>query len=188
MKQTLKQQILQQRDSLSKKEIMERSYAIKNSLYSLREFIEAKSIMLYVSFNNEVDTQGIVKELLGKNGKTIVVPYVLKYNLMLQASELRDFNELEQRTFGILEPKDLYKREYNIDRLDLVIIPGVVFDRTGHRIGYGYGYYDRFLKTLRKETLKIGLAYDFQIVGKIPEEKHDVPMDIIITDKEVLRV
>ena len=188
MKQTLKQQIFEKRNSLPKEEIREKSIKIKNNLFSLKEFNVAKNIMLYVSFNTEADTQKIIKELLNKKEKTIVVPYVIKGDFKLHLSELKSFNELEPKTFGILEPKEMYIREFNPDKLDLVIVPGIAFDKKGHRIGYGYGYYDRFLKTIKKKAVKIGLAFDFQLIESIPEEEHDVPMNIVVTDKEILRI
>ena len=187
MKKTLKQQILQKRNHLPKEEIKEKNFGVKNNLYSLPEFKKAKNILFYVSFNNEVDTQEIIKELLNKKEKNIIVPYVEKDNPILQLSELHNFNELEPKTFDILEPKKNFVRDFNPNKLDLIIIPGLVFDLTRHRIGYGYGYYDRFLKTINKGIIKIGLAYDFQIVEKIPEEQHDVPMDIIITEKRIIK-
>ena len=188
MKQTLKQQIFEKRNSLPKEEIREKSIKIKNNLFSLKEFNVAKNIMLYVSFNTEADTQKIIKELLNKKEKTIVVPYVTKGDFKLHLSELKSFNELKPKTFGILEPREMYIREFNPDKLDLVIVPGIAFDKKGHRIGYGYGYYDRFLKTIKKKAVKIGLAFDFQLIESIPEEEHDVPMNIVVTDKEILRI
>src|SRR3989344_2896138 len=71
---------------------------------------------------------------------------------LFSLKEFKNFNELKPKTFGILEPKESYQREFNPDKLDIVIVPGIAFDKNGHRIGYGYGYYDRFLKTIRKET------------------------------------
>lgn len=188
MKQTLKQQIIKKRNILKEKEIKEKSSKIKNNLFSLKEFQKAKNILFYVSFNKEVDTQEIIKELLKKKEKNIIVPFTIKNDFRLHLSELKNFIELEPKTFGILEPKDRYIREFNKDKLDLIIVPGIVFDKNGHRIGYGYGYYDRFLKTIKKEAIKIGLAFDFQLIDKIPEEKHDVPLNIIVTDKKVLKV
>ena len=206
MKRTLKQQILSKRNHLSKEETNKKSILIKNNLYSLPEFKKAKNILFYVSFNSEVDTREIIRELIIRKEKKVIVPYVEKNNPVLQLSELKNFNELEPKTFGILEPKSSFIREFNPNKLDLIIIPGAVFGLNGHRIGYGHGYYDRFLKTLenskgifgvqkifkkfsrkvKNNIKKIGLAYDFQVVDKIPEEQHDVPMDIIITDKEIM--
>ena len=186
MKQTLKQEIMEKRKALSKNEVMEKSNKIKENLFSLPEFKEAKNIMFYVSFNKEVNTQKIIKGLLGK--KNVVVPYVVKRNPILQLSELKSFSELEPKTLDILEPKENFIREFSYKKLDLVIVPGIVFDKDGHRIGYGYGYYDRFLKKLNKNVKKIGLAFELQVADNIPEERHDVPVDFVITEERVLRV
>ena len=188
MKQTLKQEILEKRKSITREEIKGKSAKINENFYSLDEFKEAKNVMLYVSFNNEVSTIEIIKELLIKKGKNVIVPYVLKNNPILQLSELKNFNELEPKTFGILEPKDSYVRGFSYKNIDLIILPGVAFDQNGHRIGYGYGYYDRFLKKLSKNVVKVGFAFDFQLVEKIPEERHDVPVDIVVTEERILRV
>jgi 5-formyltetrahydrofolate cyclo-ligase len=182
MKHSLKQQILQKRKSLSGDEIKEKSGKIRQNLYSLPEFQKSKNIMFYVSVNNEVDTHEIIKDLLSKKDKTIIIPYMIKNNPLMQLSELKNLNELEPKTFGILEPKKLYVREFNPDKLDLAVIPGIVFDKSGHRIGYGYGYFDRFLKTLKNKTKKIGLAFDFQVVDEVPKEGHDVPVDIVVSE------
>ena len=187
MKQTLKQEIFQKRKSLSKEEVKEKSSLIKSNLYSLEEFKKAKNIMFYVSFKNEVSTRETIKELLAKKEKTIVVPYVLENYPILQLSELKNFYWLEPKTFGMLEPKELYIREFNYEKLDLVIAPGIVFDKKGHRIGHGHGYYDRFLKILKKDVKKIGLAFELQLVDKIPEERHDVPVDIVVTEKRAIK-
>ena len=127
---------------LNKEEVSKKSKAIKENLYSLPEFKKAKNILFYVSFDNEVDTQRIIKELLVKNArkskisgtnfvgeKNIIVPYVVKNNPILQLSELKNFDWLEPKTFGILEPRELYIRESNYEKLDLVIVPGIVFGR-----------------------------------------------------------
>lgn len=201
MKQTLKIDIFNKRESLSKKEILEKSEKIIENLSNLKEFKNAKNILFYVSFKKEVETQNLIKKLLknkdarkskifGTNyvGKTILVPYIIKDDLRLHVSELKNFNELIPKTFGILEPKDLYKREFNPDKIDIVLVPGIAFDKNGHRIGYGYGFYDRFLKTIKSRTLKIGLGFDIQLIEKIPEEKHDVPLDCVITDNQILNI
>jgi 5-formyltetrahydrofolate cyclo-ligase len=187
MKQTLKQEIFKKRNSLNKEDINKKSIEIKNNLFSLPEFKKAKNIVIYVSFNSEVDTKEIIKELLKNKEKKVIVPFVEKNNPILQLSELKDLNELEPKTFDILEPKEKSIREFNPEKVDMILIPGVVFDLNGHRIGYGFGYYDRFLKTIKNNHIKIGLAYDFQIVDKIPEEQHDVPMDVIVTDDKVIQ-
>ncbi len=188
MKQTLKFGIFEKRKALSKEEVGEKSKKIKENLYSLPEFKTAKNILFYVSFNNEADTINIIKELLDNKEKKIIVPFVEKNNPMLQLSELKNFNELEPKSRGILEPKEKCIREFDAKNLDLAIVPGIVFDKNGHRIGYGHGYYDRFLKTLKESAKKIGIAFELQLVDKIPKEGHDIPVDIIVTEKRILKI
>jgi len=188
MKQTIKSGILEKRKSFSKEEVREKSEQIKERLCSLDEFKKSKNILTYVSFNNEVDTINTIKGLLDKNEKKVIVPFVEKGNPILQLSEIKDFNDLEPKTYGILEPMEYKIKKFDIGKLDLVIVPGVVFDKNGHRIGYGYGYYDRLLGKLNENATKIGLCYEFQLIEKIPEERHDVPMDIIVTEEKVFKV
>jgi 5-formyltetrahydrofolate cyclo-ligase len=188
MKQNLKTEMFEKRKALSKEEIKDKSSMIKEKLYSLSEFKDAKNVLFYVSFNKEVDTHTIIKETLNeKNNKKIIVPYVLKNNPILQLSEINNFEDLKPKTFGILEPKEDKIKKFDIENVDLVIVPGIAFDKNGHRIGYGYGYYDRFLKRLDAKVKKVGLAFYFQLIDKIPEEKHDIPMDIIITEEKVYK-
>ena len=186
MKSKLKSEIFEKRKALSKEEVNLRSEKIRERLYSLAEFKKAKNILVYVSFNNEVDTIDIIRDLLIKKEKNLVVPYVSKDKL-LQISKIDSFDDLEPKTFGILEPKEDKIRKFDAKKVDLVIVPGIAFDKNGHRIGYGYGYYDRFLGKLMDNATKAGLCYEFQLVEKIPEEKHDVAMDIIITEKEIIK-
>lgn len=196
MKRKIKAEIFEKRKALSKEEINLRSEKIKEKLYSLEEFKKAKNIMIYAPFNNEVDTIGIIREFFKKNGnnnikkiiasKKIIVPYIIKNNPILQLSELESMDDLEPKTFGILEPKEDKIRKFDADKLDLVIVPGIAFDKCGHRIGYGRGYYDKFFGHLGEKAKKMALAFDFQIIDKILEEKHDVAMDIIITEKNTI--
>jgi 5-formyltetrahydrofolate cyclo-ligase len=187
MKQTLKNEILGKRKALSNEELREKSRKIKENLFSLAEFKKARNIMFYVSFNSEVDTCGAIKEMLSEKEKTIAVPYVRKSCPEMQLSELKNFDWLEPKTFGILEPKELYIKDFSPEKLDIVIVPGIAFDKKGYRIGYGHGYYDRFLKTLKSSVKKIGLAFEMQIVDKIPRKEYDVPVDAVVTEKRVLR-
>ena len=186
MKQKLKDEIFKKRKTLSKSEIKEKSTIIRKKLNSMPEFKKSKNILTYVSFNNEVDTINIIKDLLIKNEKNVLVPYVDKGKL-IQISKINSFDDLEPKIFGILEPKKNKIKKIEINKLDLVIVPGIAFDKNGHRIGYGYGYYDKFLGKLNKNAIKIGLCFEFQIVDKIPQEKHDVPMDFIVTEKRVVK-
>ena len=180
MKNQLKESILEKRNSLSQAEILEKSRKIEDCLFSLQQYKNAKTIMFFVSFNSEVNTHNMIKNSL-KN-KTVIVPKVV--NNEIEPSIIIDFDNLiSSGKFGILEPIEAMKIAYK--NIDLVLVPGIAFDIEGHRIGYGFGYYDKFLKKVPK-AVKIGLCFDFQVVDKVPREEHDVPVDLIVTDKEVL--
>jgi 5-formyltetrahydrofolate cyclo-ligase len=104
----------------------------------------------------------------------------------LLLSEIRDFpGELSQGSFGILEPKAEFIRPVSPEELEIVVVPGVAFDYEGTRIGYGGGFYDRFLKEVKDATI-IGLAYECQILPKLPRKDHDVRVDKIITPKCII--
>ncbi len=178
MKPALRKEILKKRNSLTKEEVIEKSRRIKEKLFLIPEFVNAKTIAVYVSFNSEVFTHNIIKELVGE--KRIFVPKVIANKIIF--SEINNFNELKPGKLGILEPVDINKVSY--DEVDLVVVPGIVFDKKGHRIGYGYGMYDRLLERIKCK--KVGLAFSLQIINKIPKEEYDVAVDKIITEEEII--
>ncbi len=182
MKQKLREAILEKRNSLTKEEIKKKSNIIRGKLFSLPKFKKAETVLFYVSKDNEVYTHDMIRDLLGK--KKIIVPVTDLKNKDLILSELNDFSDLEPGYYGVLEPKKIKK--VSPSGIDIVIVPGIAFDRKGNRIGYGVGYYDIFLK--KTKALKIGLAYDFQIVDEIKTEDFDVSVDVVVTDKEIIRV
>lgn len=179
MKNQLKQSILERRNSLPKEEIIEKSRKIHDKLFNLEQYKKSKTVMFFVSFNSEVNTHDMIKGAL--KSKTVVVPKVEHHEI--EPSVIIDFDNLIPAKFGILEPIELMKIAYK--NIDLVLVPGIAFDKEGHRIGYGFGYYDKFLKKAHK-AVKIGLCFDFQVVDKIPTEMHDVPVDLIVTEKRVV--
>jgi len=180
MKNHLKEEILEKRNSLPKKEVIERSRKIEERLFNLEYYKKSKTIMFFVSFNSEVNTHDMIKKSL--KHKIIVVPKVV--NNEIEPSVIIDFDNLvPSGKFGILEPIESMKTAYK--NIDLVLVPGAVFDMGGHRIGYGFGYYDKFLRKVPK-ALKIGLCFDFQVIDKIPAEQHDVPVDLIVTEERVV--
>ncbi len=178
MKDEIRKKILKIRNSISTYELLERSNKIISKLELQKEFREANRILCYISFDNEVYTHGLIKKYC--KSKKIAVPYISKEDIHL--SYIHGWDELKAGTYGILEPSVIERAEEK--EIELAIIPGIAFDRNGNRIGYGKGYFDRLLK--RMNAVKIALAFDFQIVDAIATEKHDVKMDKIITDKEVI--
>ncbi|MDD5022583.1 MAG: 5-formyltetrahydrofolate cyclo-ligase [Candidatus ainarchaeum sp.] len=162
--------------SQSREDVKYKSEMIMNKLLSIKEFMEASSVSVYLSKPHEVDTNYTVEHLLGK--KRLSVPVT---NSKIDLVEFTSFNDLVAGKFGILEPKTKSFIDYTPD---LILIPGVAFDIKKNRLGYGKGFYDIFLKN--KSITKIALAFDFQIVEKLPNEKHDIPMDLIITEKRII--
>jgi len=155
-----------------------RSNSIINKLVGLKEYNDALVVMSYISLDIEVDTKEFIKnELLKK--KSIVVPFIEEGNI--KVSKLNDL-DLVEGGFKVLEPK---KKEKYDGKIDLVVVPGIAFDLNGARVGFGKGFYDKFLSGFN--GLKIGLAFEEQIVDSIPSEEHDVKMDMIITDKRTIR-
>lgn len=180
MKKQLRNDILEKRNSLPKEEVISKSRSIEEKLFGLDSYKKSKTAMLFVSFNREVNTHDMIKKSFGK--KNVVIPKVMQQEI--EPSIIIDFDNLiPAGKFGILEPIEIMKIAYK--NIDLVLVPGIAFDSEGHRIGYGFGYYDKFLKKVPK-AVKIGLAFDFQIVDKIPKEEHDVPVDFIITEKRII--
>jgi len=183
-KEVLRKEIKSKRDKLPTYEVLRRSNEIVARLKELQNFKEANVIACYISFGSEVYTHGLIKEYVKK--KEILVPIVDKGSKNLFLSHLKDWKELDSGAYGILEPKKEFLRIKSYNEIEAVIVPGIVFDRKGNRIGYGAGYYDRLLKKVKAK--KIALAYDFQVMERIPNEEHDVRMDVIVTEKEVIKI
>ena len=182
-KQEIREKLIEIRKEFSEKEVCEKSRMIIEKLKELEMYNNAEEVMFYVSLDPEVDTKEFIKSELDDGVRRVLVPFV--EGIKMGVSEIKSFDDLEKGEFGVLEPVGSADREYE-GKIDLILIPGVAFDNKGGRVGYGKAYYDYFLKKY-DESLKIGLAFDEQIVKKVPVEDHDVKVDIIITDKRVIR-
>lgn len=184
MKEPLRKELIEKRKTIYKKDVIEKSNKIKKLLFGLVEFQQACTILFYVSYNNEVYTHQMIKESL-LSGKNVIVPISKKQDRSLILSKLEKWEDLEIGSYRILEPRANKIKEISHDEIELIIVPGVGFDINGHRIGHGKGYYDNLLKK-SKNVFTIGLAFEFQIVKKIPIEKHDIPVNKIITEKRII--
>ena len=129
----------------------------------------------------------MIKESI-ESGKRVLLPKVDRENKMLRLYEIKDIGELSPGYMGIPEPSLTDERMMSPEDVDLVVIPGVAYDSAGNRIGYGGGYYDRLLSQTEKKLLVVAPAFEEQIVDQIPAEEHDVKVDIIVTDKRILRI
>ncbi|MBW2984748.1 5-formyltetrahydrofolate cyclo-ligase [Candidatus Woesearchaeota archaeon] len=181
MKRKLRKKTLEKRDALRKKEIEYKSKKIKGVLFSLPEFKLAKTVCFFVSFNSEVNTHDMIKEAI-KDGKKVCVPIATDHTLIL--SKINKFDDLNKKNkYGILEPAKINK--INKNDVDIIIVPGTVFDKEGHRVGYGKGYYDGLLKSYK--GLSIGICFDLQMVDKVPRNEWDEKLDEVITEKGMVR-
>jgi 5-formyltetrahydrofolate cyclo-ligase len=160
--------------------------AIWERLSVLREFSAATRLVVYVSTVHEVDTQGLIRQLLAM-GRQVCVPRFEPATQGYAASELHDFDtELTTGKFGILEPKPGAIRPVALDRIDAALVPGLAFDETGNRLGRGLGHFDRLLR--QTSGVKIALAFDFQVLDEVPAEAHDARMDFIVTETRVVNL
>ena len=181
MKHKIRTHIKEKIRAYSGLEKSEKSAIIKGKLFNEEAFKKAKLVMFYVSLKDEVNTLSMIDETV-KMGKRVCVPVILKEDKRLIAGEIKDREkDLERRHFGIYQPMAGRVREVPLDDIDLVVVPGIAFDKNNVRLGRGHGYYDRFLCGLPKRTKTIGLAFDFQVVESLPQDSHDVPVSKTIT-------
>lgn len=181
MKEKLRKSILKLRRNHSPFEKQKKDNALRKKFLAMGELKKAKTILFYASMQEEVDTMKLISHLLKK--KCIVLPRIVGKNIELR--EVQNIHSLIPVKFGILEPSVDSPRR-NPTEIDLAVIPGVAFDLQGFRIGFGNGYFDRLLKKMRATT--IGLAYEFQIIDKVPVHPYDVPVNLIITEKRIIYV
>ncbi len=176
----LRKQIIEHMNSLSKERYTTLSEQIAFSLYEQKEWAEAKTIGITLSMENEVNTYPII-EKAWKEGKRVVVPKCNKETRTMSFRQISNFDQLETVYMNLREPIPALTEEVNADEIDLQIVPGVAYTERGERIGYGGGYYDRYLVHYKGKTLS--LAYSFQMVEHIPVEPFDKNVEKIITEK-----
>ncbi|MDD5287000.1 MAG: 5-formyltetrahydrofolate cyclo-ligase [Desulfuromonadaceae bacterium] len=184
-KRSLRSQLLADRRALSQTAWLVSSLAAQRNLLSLQEYSRAGCIALYAAVHQEVDTSGILTDAF-ESGKRVLYPALCGKEMVFR--QVLGLDRLQEGAFGILEPCPTGV-EHQADEADLIVVPGVAFDLSGHRIGYGKGYYDRFLKHPGRKAHLVGLCHDFQLIdGDIPADRHDIRMEIIITDRRIIYV
>jgi 5-formyltetrahydrofolate cyclo-ligase len=180
----IRKRILSLRNAMPPAEIEAKSLAIVERLAGLDEIRRAATWMVYLSFGSEVLLDSLI--LRGwAEGKRIVVPHCRPESGELAACRIDALDELEPGHYGIRAPKPDLLRPIPKEEIDAVIVPAAAFDRLGYRIGYGGGYYDRFLQGASRAA-KIGAAFACQIVPEIPAAPHDIPVDRIVTEEETI--
>ena len=180
-------QILSKRDRLSFSTLSYLSKKITNSFRKLEEYKNSRMPLIYVSFRSEVDTHQLIRERLN-SGLEVAIPKTDVTNRRLETYLLKDWEKgLRPGAYGILEPDVKVASLIRPSQIDMVVVPGSVFDRQCGRYGYGGGYFDRFLSIEAPQALRIGLAFSLQVLPEIPLKTHDQRMDIIVTENEILR-
>jgi 5-formyltetrahydrofolate cyclo-ligase len=183
-KKTIREQAHARRNQQPDKD--ELSKTICATFMALPEYTYAKTVMFYVDARSEVRTRHSLPDAL-RSGKRIVVPWCL--NNELELFHLENMDELAIGMYKILEPKpelrDLAAKKVTPKELDVVMVPGVAFDRSGARMGHGFGYYDKLLQNARPDAPLIALAFECQLFPEIPTGPHDIFMDKILTEKAV---
>ena len=150
----------------------------------LPEFSLSKCILLYAAKGSEVHTDGIIRSALSL-GKKVAMPLAIMGERRLELYEIKSIGELSPGAFGILEPPALPERRVDPSQIDLAVVPGISFDYRGHRLGYGKGYYDTLLPKIN--GVKVGLAYGVQLANRLPNEPHDIPVDILVTEERTIK-
>lgn len=179
-KSAIRQRILSRRDALPEAEISRLSREIAMRFLAMRAYIEASTVALYSDIRSEVMTTDLFAAAI-QAGKRVLYPRTIGSALEFVAVE--DLETLVASRFGVREPSA--GEVIPLSQIDLIVLPGVAFDAVGIRLGYGLGCYDRALAE-RGRSILAGLAFDFQVVPSLPREEHDIPVDIVVTEREIL--
>lgn len=183
-KRSMRRDLLAQRQALSPAEWQTASRAAQQRLLEQPLFRQAISIALYAPIRNEVDTT-LLFDAARAAGKSVQYPLVCGDRLTFHEIATRE--QLAAGSFGIPEPCPVGDVS-GAPLADLLVVPGVAFDLRGHRIGFGKGYYDRYLAGLQRLPLLVGFCHDFQLIEAVPSEGHDIRMDCVVTDRRVVTV
>jgi len=172
------------RDSVRPEKIRILSGIIQDRVCSHPWFIDSKTVFTYVSMGNEAITKDIIDNAI-KAGKRVCVPRVVP-RVKMEAVPISNIeNDLHPGFFNTMEPRP-HLQPVDADEIDLVIVPGILFDRNGFRIGYGGGYYDRFLSRISGKCRTMGIAFDFQVTDEIPVDEHDMRVMAVVTESGII--
>lgn len=182
-KQSLRERMTLWRDALPATERVARSQAATQRLLAHPAYRRARTLLIFVAFRSEIETQPLIQAALTA-GKVVAVPKVERQPKGLLPCRLHAFpGPLRAGAYGILEPGDDQTEPVPPGDLDLVVVPGLAFDRQGRRLGYGGGYYDRLLAGPAAAALAVGFCFEEQVLSSVPADPHDRPMNLIITDQ-----
>jgi len=182
-KRDIRKRIQNKRNSLPIWGRKKRSKIIAEKFFNTAYYNNSNNILIFYPFRSEIDVTIIIRQAL-ENKKNIILPRIHDQELKLfYVDNLK--KQLERGAYGIMEPTPGLCRPVKISDIDLVIVPGVVFDKNLNRLGYGGGYYDKLLPHIPEGVKKIALCFDIQVVDSIPVSEHDIKVDILITDTKI---
>jgi 5-formyltetrahydrofolate cyclo-ligase len=180
---------LERRNRLDEEDVKENSVLLFERICSLEYYKNADIILAYMSFGNEVYTGHFIRRCI-RDGKRVALPRVEKLDgkccrLSLYSPE-DPVNDMVPGFKGILEPDPSKARLLDPHEIDFAVVPGVAFDISGNRLGFGAGCYDRLLPLLRPDCLKAGVAFEIQIADELPADEHDFRLDMIVTERRII--
>lgn len=182
-KQYLRQSISEIRRNMDKEEKQNKDIQLRESIFNTEEYKNSKVVFVYVSMEDEINTIEIIKRLF-EDKKVVAVPKIFKNPKRMEALRIDSFDDLNQKgAFGILEPS--FEAQNISDLVDLTIVPGLAFEPSGKRVGYGGGYYDKFFNSYPKSK-KVALCYDYQIVEDTYPQDYDQAVDKIISENRII--
>lgn len=181
-----RKEMLARRKALSPAERHEKSAQILKEVLSLSEYQTSHTVMVYLDFRDEVETTELAEQIL-RDGKMLLIPFCKPESTELIPCDIFNLSsDLQPGMWGIREPHPEKVKPISPKEIDLVVVPGVAFDLQGNRIGFGKGYYDRFLPQLRQDAIAIGVAFSCQLLEEIPAESYDYKMSLLITENGVI--
>jgi 5-formyltetrahydrofolate cyclo-ligase len=185
VKASLRSRLLTARSSLPATVRQQASAEISRLLLTLPEVAPARALLAYAAFGSEVDLDPVLRTFIDR-GVGVFLPWVEGPDL--EIARVRDLDaDLAPGWRGVREPRRSDRRAARPDRVQAALVPGVGFDRRGHRLGYGGGHFDRLLARLRPGTPRVGVAFAVQVLERVPALEHDVPMDVLVTEDGVHR-
>ncbi len=183
-KAQVRKDIRDQLHALPAEQRQEWSARMTERILELPEYQQAKVLMVFLSFSKEYDTEPLILHGLSA-GKTVCAPKVDWQTWKMAPVKLNGLEEVVKDEHGLREPTGDTK--VDVDRIDLVLVPGLAFDTSGHRVGRGGGFYDAFLSRIDLRAVKLAPTFDFQVRSAIPFDRHDQPVDILLTTTKTLR-
>lgn len=182
MKKIIRKEMIKKRMQLTRTELIEKSQLITEHLIGLNLLKENMNVFLYMDFRNEVMTQFILAYLKEINAH-IILPKTHINDHSMTLHHIQDMEKLQLTKYGILEPTN--ETEIDVSQIDLILIPGVAFDKNGYRLGYGGGFYDRLLPHFKEKPV-IALAFDLQVIKVVPREAHDRKVSMLLTESTII--